>query len=307
LFIRRPNTNSLMKTNLTILSQIINGLCRDTFNKIVKKYESDKHSKGINCWTQLVTMLFCHLAKANSIREVTQGLVSMEVNLNHLGIMKKTPWKSSLSYINQHRSWELFRDYYLKLYDNFINKSNFRNKKFKLKKKIYLLDSTIITLCLKVYDWARYTRTKGAIKLHVLLDYDGLLPSYVYISDGKEEDLRAARHIPMSSNSVVVADRGCNDFKLLQKWNAGGVNFVVRCKEDIKFIGYEEKELPDNKVQNILKDENVLLENPQTRKSYPDKLRMISIYDVKNARTMYLLTNNFNWTAQTISELYRQR
>ena len=297
-----------MKTNLTLLSQIINGLSRDHFNKIVKKYSSDKHSKGINSWTHLISMLFCHLAKANTIREITNGLLSMEGNLNHLGITKKVPRKSSLSYINEHRSWELFRDYYLELFQILMKKANFKNRKFKIKKKIYLLDSTLISLCLKVYDWAKYTRIKGAIKLHVLLDNDGLLPSFVHISDGKKSDVRAAnKDLTLPGNSVVVADRAYIDFELLNKWKNGGVNFVVRCKEDVKFIEYEEKELPEEKSQNILKDQKVLLENPQTRKSYPNKLRMVTVYDAKNNKTMYLLTNNFNWTADTISELYRQR
>ena len=110
-----------MKTNLTLLSQIINSLNRDSFNKIVKKYETDKHSKGINSWTHFVSMLFCHTAKANSIREIAHGLRSMEGNLNHPGIMKKVPSKSSMTYINAHRSWEVFRDYYLELYNTFIN------------------------------------------------------------------------------------------------------------------------------------------------------------------------------------------
>ncbi len=297
-----------MKTNLTLLSQIINGLNRDKFNQLVKKYSTDKHSKGINSWTHLISMLFCHLAKANTIREITNGLLSMEGNLNHLGITKKVPRKSSLSYINEHRSWELFRDYYLELFQIFMQKANFKNKKFKIKKKIYLLDSTLISLCLKVYDWAKYTRIKGAIKLHVLLDNDGLLPKFVHISDGKKSDVRAAnKDLTLPSNSVVVADRAYIDFQMLNKWKDNEVNFVVRCKEDVKFVEYEERELPEEKSQNILKDQKVLLENPQTRKSYPDKLRMVTVYDEKNNRTMYLLTNNFNWTAQTISELYRQR
>ena len=246
-------------------------------------------------------------AKANSIREITKGLMSLEGNLNHLGIMKKVPSKSSISYINSHRHWEVFRDYYLELYNIFISRSNFKNKKFKIKKKIYLLDSTLISLCLKVYDWARYRRSKGAIKLHTLLDYDGLLPSYVYMSDGKCSDMRIAQCISIPANSVLVAHRGYIDFDLLNKWNKEGIKFVVRCKEDIKFIGYEEKELPEDKSANILKDEKVLLENPKTRKSYQEKLRMVTVYDEKNKITMYILTNDFNWTAETISELYRQR
>lgn len=296
-----------MKTNLTLLSQIINSLNRDSFNRIVKKHKSDKHSKGINSWTHFVAMLFCQMAKANSIREITYGLRSMEGNLNHLGIMQKVPSKSSLSYINAHRNWEVFKDYYFELYNTFITKSNFRNKKFKLKKKIYLLDSTLISLCMEVYDWAHYRKSKGAIKLHTLLDYDGLLPTFIHMSDGKGSDMRMARKIPIPPNSVVVADRGYIDFSLLKKWDDDKINFVVRCKENVKFIDYEEKELPEDKSLNILKDGKVLLENPETRKFYKKKLRMVAVYDEKNKMTVYLLTNNFNWTAQTISELYRQR
>lgn len=296
-----------MKTNLTLLSQIINSLNRDSFNRIVKKHKSDKHSKGINSWTHFVAMLFCQMAKANSIREIVYGLRSMEGNLNHLGIMQKVPSKSSLSYINAHRNWEVFRDFYFELYNNFINKSNFRNKKFRLKKKIYLLDSTLISLCMEVYDWAHYRKSKGAIKLHTLLDYDGLLPTFIHMSDGKGSDMRMARKIPIPPNSVLVADRGYIDFSLLKKWDDDKINFVVRCKENVKFIDYEEKELPEDKSLNILKDGKVLLENPETRKFYENKLRMVAVYDEKNKTTVYLLTNNFNWTAQTISDLYRQR
>lgn len=296
-----------MKTNLTLLSQIINSLNRDSFNRIVKKYKSDKHSKGINSWTHFVSMLFCQMAKANSLREISYGLRSMEGNLNHLGIMQKVPCKSSLSYINANRNWEVFRDYYYELYNVFINKSNFRNKKFRIKKKIYLLDSTLISLCMEVYDWAHYRKSKGAIKLHTLLDYDGLLPTFIHMSDGKGSDMRMARKIPIPPNSVLVADRGYIDFSLLKKWDDDKINFVVRCKENVKFIDYEEKELPEDKSLNILKDGKVLLENPETRKLYEKKLRMLAVYDEKNNTTVYLLTNNFNWTAQTISELYRQR
>lgn len=297
-----------MKTNLTMLSQIINSLNRDTFNKVVRNYSTDRHSKGIDSWTHLVSMMFCHLAKANSLREISNGLLSMEGNLNHLGVMKKVPRKSSLSYINEHRRWELFRDYYLEMFRLFTNEAKFKNVKFKIKKKIYLLDSTLISLCLSIYDWARYTRSKGAIKLHMLLDYDVMLPFFIHISDGKKSDVRAAKNdIEVPQNSVVVADRAYVDFRLLNKWNRNKIKFVVRCKEDIKFIGYEELELPEDRSQNILKDEKALLENPKTRKSYPGKLRIVTVYDEKNSKTLYLLTNNFTWTAETISELYRQR
>lgn len=202
----------------------------------------------------------------------------------------------------------MFRDYYLEMFRVFTNEAKFRNVKFKIKKKIYLLDSTLISLCLSIYDWARYTRSKGAIKLHMLLDYDVMLPFFIHISDGKKSDVRAAKNdIEVPQNSVVVADRAYVDFRLLNKWNQNKVKFVVRCKEDIKFIGYEERELPEDRSQNILKDEKVLLENPSTRELYPCKLRIVTVYDEENGTTLFLLTNDFTWTAETISELYRQR
>jgi hypothetical protein len=296
-----------MNFNLTLFSQIIKFLNREHFSTIVRKYSTDKYSKGVNSWTHFVSMLFCHLAKANSLREIIGGMLSMEGNLFHIGVKDKVPRKSTLSYINEHRNWELFRDYYISLHKIFVNETGIKSKKFRIKRKIYLLDSTLISLCSKIYDWAHYTRKKGAIKLHMLLDYDGLLPSYMYLSDGKMSDMKAAKEISIPKTSVVVADRGYLDFSLLWTWESNEATFVVRCKENVNFIGYEEYDLPDGKSQNILKDEKVLLQELETRKKYPKKLRMVTVYDEKKNSNVYLLTNNFTWTAETISELYKQR
>lgn len=125
-------------------------------------------------------MLFLHLAKANSIREVTNGLKSITGNLNHLGIDNKTPSKSSLSYINGHRDWRMFRDFYFLLKNDLQGRGFLKRKMFnEIDKKIYLLDSTVISLCIKVFDWAKYRKQKGAVKLHTLLDYDGLHHIYL--------------------------------------------------------------------------------------------------------------------------------
>jgi hypothetical protein len=114
--------------NLTLFSQIIQHIDRSIFNKSVKKYQTDKHNKGINSWTHLVTMLFCHLSKAQSIREITNGLLSIEGNLNHLGIVRKSPSKSSLSYINEHRNWQMFRDFYFSLKEEMQKKGEITTK-----------------------------------------------------------------------------------------------------------------------------------------------------------------------------------
>lgn len=291
--------------NITLFSQIINKLSRYSFNKIVEKHKSDKNTKGINSWTHLVSMLFCHLAKANSLREISNGLKSSTGNLNHLGINNKCPSKSSLSYINKNRSWELFKDYYFELLNRFQTIAGFKQIKFKIKKRILLLDSTTISLCLSLYNWARYRQAKGAIKLHTLLDYNGCLPVYVNMTDGRKHDVEIAKQLNLPSDSVIVADRAYLDFKLLYKWHEKGVNFVIRLKEPITFIDIKENLLTEGKDEHILKDE--LIQLIDSRVKYPKKLRRVALWDDKNKQTIELITNNFYWTASTIAELYKQR
>ena len=292
---------------MTLFSQIINAIPRYKFSKIVKTYQGDKHTKGINSWTHFVSMLFLHFSRSTSLREITYGLLSTGGNLNHLGITKKCPRRSSLSYINSHRSSKIFRDFYYLMYNRFSSERDNRGRKFSFKSKVYILNSTIISLCAELFPWAKYSRTKGAIKLHTLLDYDGYLPEYVNISQGNKSDVRGAEEIPIPTGAVVVADRGYESFKLLSKWDKDGVHFVVRIKTSTCMIRYKERELPDNKHPEILIDEEVMLENPETREKYPKKLRRVVVYMKKSNVTIELITNNFNWTAWTISELYKSR
>jgi hypothetical protein len=193
------------------------------------------------------------------------------------------------------------------LFEQFSSKCEYKKIKFRIKKKILLLDSTLITLCSTLFPWAKYSKTKGAIKLHTLLDYDRCLPEYVHISDGKVADVTAARLIEIPKNSVVVADRGYECFDLLSDWDKNGVSFVIRIKEATGLIKYKDKELPDDKYPEILVDEVIKLENPETRKKYPKTLHHVTIYESERNVTIELLSNNLNWTAKTISDLYKSR
>src|SRR5690554_7329910 len=141
--------------NITLFSQIIQKLDRLSFNKIVKERQTDKHSKGFNSWTHLVSMLFCQFAKSQSVRDISNGLRSATGNLNHLGI-NKAPSKSTISYQNQRRDWELFKEYYYKLLETLGQQAYQKRVKFTIKSKIFLLDSTTISLCLSLFDWAKY-------------------------------------------------------------------------------------------------------------------------------------------------------
>jgi hypothetical protein len=292
--------------NITLFSQILSQINRNSFNKVVRNHGTDKHSKGINTWTHLVSMLFCHLAKANSVREISNGLRSATGNLNHLGV-QRSPCKSSISYQNKQRNWEVFKDLYFSLFNTLEGELKVKRKYAKqLKRKIFIIDSTTISLCLKLFDWAKFRQRKGAIKLHTMLDYDYSLPVYLCMSDGKKHDVTIAKKMDIPSGSVIVMDKAYVDFNWLYNLDSRGVFFVSRLKQnaDIKVV---ESFLTDGKKEHILDDQDILMTGFYTEKKYPDKLRIVKVYDDKNDREIILLTNNFSWTADTISQLYKAR
>ena len=293
-------------TNVNLFSQIISKLDRNNFSKLVNKYQTDKHEKGYDSWTHLVSMLFCQFAKSQSVRDISNGLRSATGNLNHLGI-QRAPSKSTISYQNKNRDWELFRAYYYSLFESLGQQAAFKRVKFKIKSKIFLLDSSTISLSLSLFDWAKYKTAKGAVKMHTLLDYDGCLPAYVNITDGKTADNKGAYDVPLLKGSVIVADRYYNDFPLLNVWDSNKVFFVVRHKENIQFTTVKENELPENRHPHLLKDEIIELSNPTSKLKYPKHLRRIAIWDNLNEQVIELITNQMTWSANTIGELYKSR
>jgi hypothetical protein len=293
--------------NVSLFGQILTRLDRYSFKKIVAEHQSDKHSKGINSWTHLVSMLFCQLANANSLRDISNGLCSAAGNLNHYGVAR-APKKSTLGYINKHRSWEVFRDYYFALLAKFSSEMEFTRIKFKsIKQKILLLDSTVISLCLSAFDWAHYRESKGALKLHMLLDYDGCLPKYILMTDGRKSDVSVAQTLKLPKDSLVIADRAYIDFKMLYRWHMEKTNFVIRLKKNISYKRIKENPLPDDAPDNILIDEVILLDPDSSGRNYPERLRRIAVWSEEHKMTIEIITNQMTWTAEMISELYKAR
>lgn len=292
--------------NFTLFSQIIQKIERTVFKRSVKAHQSDKHNKGMNTWTHLCSMLFCHFSKANSLREICNGLKSTTGNLNHIGVHKAPP-KSTLAYANEHRNWQVFQQTYYDLLGQLNFTAGMRKVKFRIKSRIFLLDSSTISLCLSLFDWAKYRQRKGAVKLHTLLDYDGCLPHYMCMTDGKPHDVTIAKQIQIPAQSVVVADRAYLDFSLLYTWHLQGIRFVVRLKTSVLFETVSENDLPEDKNHHILKDEIIRLTGTNTPNQYPQTLRRVAIYDQENNKVIEVITNQMTWTASTIAELYKQR
>ena len=158
-----------------------------------------------------------------------------------------------------------------------------------------------------MFDWAKYKTAKGAVKMHTLLDFDGNLPVYVNITNGKTADNKGANDIPLVKGSVIVADRFYNDFHLLNVWDSNEVFFVIRHKDNLQYTVIKENDLPENRYQHILKDEVIELKNEGSKEKYSKKLRRVAVWDEKNQQVIELITNQMNWSANTIGELYKSR
>jgi len=291
----------LMKTNLSILSQIIRLIPRDIVHKIVDRHDSDYNCKGINAWTHLVSMLYCQFGNCQSIRDISFGLRSATGNLNHLGVTR-APSKSSISYINAHRGWTFFRDVYFSLFKEFKVKVN----RIRLNRKLFILDSTLITLCLSLFDWAYYRKMKGAIKIHTVLEYDSCLPVFIRMTDGKTSDIEIAEKLTFPKGSILTIDRAYLDFNFLNDLDSTGVFFVTKAKSNTDYDIVKLLSLP-KESENIVSDLQIVLIGQQTREKYKKRLRLVQVADSETGEIIPLLTNNFFWTAKTISELYKNR
>jgi len=287
----------------SLFSQLVVFFSRTEFYHLVREHRAERYCKGYSSWDHFVAMLFCQLAHAKSLREICGGLACTMGKLRHLG-MRKAPNKSTLSYANQHRPWELFRDLFYKTLEVCAMAAP-KKRRFRFKNKLLSLDSTIIALCLSLFPWAEFRRTKGAVKLHLLLDHDGYFPAYAYISNGKKHDVTVARKVPLPPGSIVTMDRGYNDYRLFAYWTESGIYFVTRMKENADYTVVEEKLIPV--TGNVLRDQLVQFSGFYAQKNCPHILRRVVVWDGKNEREIVLLTNHLKFGANTISAIYKDR
>lgn len=292
---------------LNLFSQIVHLLPKEIFNSIVKKYDSDKYNKGIDSWTHLISMLFCQLGHADSVRDISNGLRSITGNINHLGC-KQAPSKSSVSYVNQHRTSKIFEEFYYALFQHLSGLAKFSRPALKkIKRKVYLLDASIISLSLSLYDWAKFRTTKGAVKMHMLLDYDGCLPTFVDLTNGKVHEIQMARKMNFQPNSILVFDMGYYDFAWWRNLDSMNIHFVTRAKDNFQYEVVEDFDISGEKDKNVLQDSNIRIKAYKGKNDYPKNLRLVRYWDEENKNELVFLTNNFYWTASTVALIYKQR
>jgi hypothetical protein len=275
---------------------------RTEFERAVVEHRAERHARGFSCWGQFVAMLFCHLGRAQSLREICGGLAASEGKLRHLGL-PDAPKRSTLAYANEHRPWQLYRSVFYQLLGRCREVAGSHG--FRFKNKLLTLDATLIELCASVFDWAQYRRTKGAVKLHLLLDHQGLLPSFALITEGRVHESRVARSLRFEPGTIVVFDRGYADYDWFASLDAEGVFFVTRLKDNADYGVVERRPVPEHGA--VRRDEVIFLYKAVRSGNYDLFLRRIEVWDETQQRTLVFLTNHRGFAASTIAAIYRQR
>ncbi len=289
----------------SMFSQLLKLFPRTEFQGLVKRTHAERHARGFSCWGQFVAMLFCQLGRAHSLREICGGLRSSEGKLKHLGIT--APSRSTLAYANAHRPWQLYRAVFQELLARCQPLAKGR-RKFRFKNKLVSLDSTVIDLCATLFDWAHFRRTKGAVKLHCLLDHDGYLPSVVVITEGKRHDVRVARTLRFDPGTIVVMDRGYVDYAWFGRLTTAGVFFVTRLKDNAVYRVVERRRVPERSA--VLRDEVIELTGGAAAAAGPHQLRRVEVDDPDKGDkggTLVFLTNHLALGATTIAAIYKDR
>ena len=288
----------------SIFGQILQVFDKRDFYQAVRETRAERSAKGFSCWEQFVAMLFCQMGQAQSLREICGGLATCLGKLRHLGV-ETAPRRSTLAYANEHRPWQLYQKVFFHLLGRCQDAAALQKRKFRFRNKLYSMDSTLIELCASLFDWARYIQTKGAVKLHVLLDHDGYLPVFATVTEGNVHDVNIAHGLKFPKGSIIAMDAGYVDYAMFSRWTEQGVFFVTRQKGNAVYRVVEEREAPQN--SNVVKDQVIEFTGYQAKKDCPHRLRRVEVRDEENDRTIVILTNHLKFGATTVSAIYKDR
>lgn len=285
-------------------SQLLSLVDRGAFARAVRRHQAERGAKGFSCWDQFVAMLFCQMGAAHSLREICGGLATAMGKLVHLGLCQ-APTRSTLAYANRHRPWQLYQTVFEDLLKSCQELAAIKKRRFRFKHPLRSLDTSIIELCVKVFDWARFQRTKGAVKLHLQLDHQGCLPCWALVTDGDTNDVRIAQELEFAAGTIVVMDRGYLDYALYERWSKAGVYFVTRSRTNMIYKVLERREVP--RRGNVTKDETIELTSEHARERCTSRLRQVVVWDGQHERELVFLTNIFHLAASTIGAIYKDR
>ena len=284
-----------------VFAQVIEFLNEDKFRRIVAKYDGNRYIKSYSVWNQLLTLIFGQLSRSPSLRDCVTALQAHHDKLYHLGIGKNVT-RSNLSKANEQRNYRIFEDFAYYMIAEARNKR--ADRTFGFDGHIYAFDSTTIDLCLSLFEWAKFRRKKGGIKVHTLFDVEAGIPTFACITEARVNDINAMDEISYETGSYYIFDRGYNDYSRLYAINKLGATFIVRAKKNALYKRLSWKRRLEH---NVLSDSGIRFAGYYKKDDYPEPLRLIKYWDEENQREFTFLTNNFDLTALQVAELYHQR
>ncbi len=295
-----------MNSGKYVFAQLLQFVNRYEFDKCVSKYNGDYRTRDFNCWNQFVQLFFGQLTARNSLRDICTCLKAHRNKLYHLGIKQQVN-QSSLSRANERRDWRIFADfgeYLIKTVRPMYANTPIPN--VDIVNEVFALDSTTISLSLKLFTWAPGKYSRGAVKIHTLLDLRGSIPTYILITDGKYHDSNVLDHLVSQPNAIYVMDKAYIDFLALFNMHRSGAYFISRAKTTLDF-DVVEKNFNIDEETGLRGDKIIKLNGFKSKKLYPELLRLIEFYDDEKDITLRFLTNNCDVSALEIAKLYRNR
>jgi hypothetical protein len=322
-----------LRATTSTLSQVLSYIKLAGIDSLITRYEADKWTKKFTAKAHLNTLVFCQLAGVESLRMMEDGMEALQGERTRIDVWGM-PSRSTLSYANNHRNWQFFEGAFYSL----LNAAHTQIKhpaggqlkrKFKFNANLYSVDSTTIDLCHSLYDWADFRRTKGGVKLHMMLEHDTFLPVWAHITEAKHHDKMILETVDpvlgLKRGSFLCVDRAYNDYAMLNLWNDRGVNFVCRAKDNMAYKVVEERQVP-NRVgrpsspgkeeparTHVVSDQIIKLTGKKAIEDYPGLLRLVTVWveeekgSNRTSRKMSFFTNNFKLSPVTIGEVYRSR
>jgi len=295
-----------MNSGKYVFRQMLDFVNQYEFNKCVKRYSGNYRVRDFKCWNQFVQLLFGQITSLDSLRSICTCLQAHEGQLYHLGV-KQSVDHTTFSRANENRDWRIFADFgeYLiglvrPLYADFpVPNVNINNE-------VFALDSTTISLSINLFTWAEGKYTRGAVKVHTLLNLRGSIPEFILVTDGKYHDSNVLDVIVPQPDAIYLMDKAYVDFSALYRIQMAGAYFVTRAKSPLKYEVIEQN-FNINQTTGLRTDKTVVLTIKKSKKLYPDKLRLVEYYDEEKDLLLVFLSNNFEVSALEIARLYKNR
>ncbi len=293
-----------MYTGQIVFSQLMDFLPKRQFDTCVRRYQGNYRVRRFSCFNQFLSMAFAQLTYRESLRDIETCLRAMGPKLYHAGI-QGTPYRNTLAKANENRDWRIYAEFAQVL----ITKARrlYANEDFgvRLKQTAYVFDSTTIDLCLALFPWAHFMKTKAAVKLHTLMDLRGSIPCFISITDGKTYDATVMDELSPEPGAFYIMDRGYIDYRRLYRFTENLAYFVVRARKNMYYRVRSRH--PVNKSTGLRSDQLIMLKGRTSAPRYPAPLRRVSFFDTDTKKRFVFLTNNFLLAPRTIASLYKCR